>query len=110
MKTFHIDEASKFVLVVYSGVVTDSDLRFGLDDYGRLGPEYAFLVDFRGAIDFELSTRALRGLSEHWAAHRQRRCGVIAPTDIAFGICRMVEMYCDNPAVAVFRQEAQARE
>ena len=66
MKTFRIDQPNTSVLVVYSGVVTDADLLFGLDEYGRLGPEYSFLIDFREASEFDVSTMALRELASHW--------------------------------------------
>jgi hypothetical protein len=109
MKEFRIDHAARVVVVEYSGVVTNEDFLLGQQDYGTLDASYALLVDLSRAIDFAVTTEDMRRLAARFQPERRRRCAVIAPSDVAFGLSRMIEVFAENPGFGVFRSEAKAR-
>jgi hypothetical protein len=110
MKEFRIDHASRVVVVEYSGVVTNEDFLQGQQEYGVLDGSYSLLVDLSRTTDFKVTTDDLRRLAGRFTPERRGRCAVIAPSDVGFGLSRMIEVYAQNPGFAVFRTEQQARE
>jgi hypothetical protein len=114
LKQYDIDHDAHVVTVVYSGVVTDSDLRTGINEYGRLGSNYTVLVDLTTVERIDASAEALRELARVASGRRARkRCAVIAPTPVTFGMARMYQVFCLNETgdseVGVFSDAAAAR-
>jgi hypothetical protein len=110
MKTFRIDDTARVVFIQYSGGVTDSDLLIGLKEYGAVGPQYSFLVDFSNVAEFTITSEGIRRLAERSGPERRARCAVVAPSDVSSGLARMFEAYAENPGIAVFRTAMAARE
>jgi hypothetical protein len=110
MKEYRIDHAARVVVVTYSGVVTNEDFLLGQQDYGALDAGYAFLVDLSNTTDFSVGTDDLRRLAARFTPERRRVCAVVAPSDVAFGLSRMIEVFAQNPRFSVFRSEPEARE
>ena len=110
MKEYRIDHAARVVVVEYSGVVTNEDFLLGQQDYGALDADYAFLVDLTRSTEFAVTTDELRRLAARFTPERRRACAVVAPSDVAFGLSRMIEVFAQNPKFRVFRSEPEARE
>jgi len=109
MKTFRIDAAARLVIVDFAGVVTLSDLRAGLDEYNQTDPQYSFLIDLTAVEEFRVASEGIRLIAKGCCSGA-RKCAVIAPTAVAFGLARMYEAHADNCVVAVFRDAAAARQ
>src|SRR3569833_2334853 len=100
MKEFRIDHAARVVLIEYSGVVTNEDFLLGQQEYGQLDAAYDLLVDLSKASDFRVSPEDLRRLASRFAPERRGRIAAFAPSDVAFGLSRMLEVYAQNPGFA----------
>lgn len=110
MKEYHIDHAARVVVVEYSGVVTNNDFLHGQQEYGELDANYSFLVDLSNATEFQVSADDMRRLASRFTPERRKRLAVVAPSDVAFGLSRMLEVYAQNPGVGIFRTIEQGRE
>jgi hypothetical protein len=111
-----IDLEPPLVHTIFSGHVTDADLREHLrtlmaDD--RFDPMMPELVDLTDVTDVSV-TSAMVEASARWLLHAPRaRRAIVAPTDVLFGLSRMYQLYRDDlsgDTLRVFRTREQALE
>jgi hypothetical protein len=113
MKSVRVDQVRHLVFIDYSGVVVDSDLATGVEEYQDLGADYSVLIDLSQVQQFQITPDALRNVANRSSGSRARgRCALIAPTPVAFGLARMYEVFCDcetgDERVRVFDETAPA--
>jgi hypothetical protein len=113
MKSVRVDDVFHVVFIDYSGLVVDSDLVVGLEEYKDLGADYSVLIDLSRVEDFRITPEALRGVAHQSSGQRARsRCALVAQTPVAFGLARMYEVFCEgetgDSGVRVFGDHGQA--
>ncbi len=113
------DENRGGVIATYSGAVTPEEIFNSLverfDDTERGAALNYSIGDFTNASGLSLSASNVRELAARAQNVLRRQenltVAIVAPSDIAFGIGRMIQMYSSrNEGIAVFRTltEAQA--
>jgi hypothetical protein len=111
---------SHFLHTVFSGVVTDEDLKQQADAVAsdpEIQPPIRELVDLAGVTEDKISPESLRYIAAVDARNPGRfkgqKTAVVAPTDLLFGRACIFLSFSDSaktPAVVrVFRSENEAR-
>ena len=105
----------RLVVTTEEGCVTFADMRANLDrllNDPDFNPEFNQLSDATQATDSDLSTDNTRTLFKRKVFSTTARRAVVAPSEFAYGMARMLETYVElsrnGPVVAVFRDRASA--
>jgi hypothetical protein len=93
--------------VLYSGFVTNADLRVGLDTYTKVPLDYAFLIDLTEVQDFDVTPEGVRQAVEAWGKTPRKRV-VLAPTPTSYGFARMYATLSDRSGIEIFRDAEAA--
>jgi len=110
---FTIDPVRKVVFTTVWDEMTEQDVR---DHQERLlrdpqfDPEYSQLIDATGLKTVRLTSLSTDRLLRSRPFGRKARCAVIAESDLAYGISRMVELHCEMQGIPFrgFRKRAEA--
>ncbi len=97
------------------GVLTELESH---EHYRRLKADPAFdpsfrqLCDLRDVTDLQASTAHLQDLAAQRVFATGARRAFVAPTDLYFGLARMLQAFCDieGSTIGVFRTMAEAEE
>ncbi len=96
-RTQIIDDGKRLVIVRYSGVVSDEDLRTCVKELesAKFPPEYREFADLRQVTRFNATSSTLRTIaaSSSFAAGSIRV--ILAPSDESYGIGRMVQIFAE---------------
>ena len=107
--TIDIDRDKNLSVIKFSGIVPFEELRESLQDYYKSGPTEFIIVDLKnakGGAKTYSHDRVVQ-LSSYIENIRQDRekgmTAFVAPKDLYFGICRMLEIYKDGSSKITFR-------
>lgn len=110
-----IHKKHRLVITIEEGRVTFDDMRANQDRLlgdPDFNPEFNQLSDATLATDSDLSTDNTRTLFKRKVFSATSRRAVIAPSEFAYGMARMLEAHVElsknGPVVAVFRDRASA--
>lgn len=110
-----IHKEQRLVVTIEEGRVTFDDMRANQDhllNHPEFDPEFNQLSDATLATDTDLSANNIRLLLKRKVFSVSSRRAVIAPSEFAFGMARMLEAYVElssnGPVVAVFRDRDSA--
>ena len=110
MREISVQEEQRIVRIAYSGCVTDADMAGGSPDE-RVGSDgFSILVDLSGVDEFRVSGEAVEKVAKERKPVNDRRCAIVAPTAVAFGLSRMYQSYSGSPNVRVFQEASAALE
>jgi hypothetical protein len=110
---FTIDPGRKVVFTSVFDNLTEQDIR---DHQERLlqdpqfNPEYSELVDATKLKTVRLTSLSTDRLVRTRPFGKSARCAVIAESDLAFGISRMIELHCEEQGIPFrgFRNRPEA--
>ena len=111
--SFTIDPARKVVFTTVFDELTEQDVK----DYQerllrdpKFNPEYSQLMDATTLKTVRLTSLSTDRLLRTRPFKRTARCAVIASSDLAFGISRMIELHCEEQGIAFrgFRSRPEA--
>ncbi len=113
--SYFIDRSQQLVRSRAWGVLTELESH---EHYRRLKMDPAFLPSFRQLCDLrevtelEASTTHLRDLAAQQVFASGSQRAFVAPTDLYFGLARMLQTFCDleGSRIGVFRTMAEAEE
>ncbi|HEV3218992.1 MAG TPA: hypothetical protein VGZ48_04430 [Candidatus Acidoferrales bacterium] len=113
--SFKIDPARKVVFTTVSDELTEEDVRKYQEQLLRdpkFDPEYSQLIDATNLKSVRLSSLSTDRLLRTRPFKQSARCAVIAESDLAFGISRMIEVHCEAQGIPFrgFRKRANAEE
>lgn len=110
-----IHKKLRLVVTTEEGCVTFADMRANQDRLlsdPEFDPEFNQLSDATQATDSDLSTDNTRTLFKRKVFSTTARRAVVAPSEFAYGMARMLESYVElsknGPMVAVFRDRPSA--
>ncbi len=111
--TFTIDPTRKVVFTTVSDDLTEQDVREyqeGLLRDPLFNPEYSQLMDATTLKTVRLTSLSTDRLIRTRPFKRSARCAVIAESDLAFGISRMIELHCEEQGIPFrgFRKRPEA--
>jgi hypothetical protein len=111
--TFTIDPARKVVFTTVSGELTEQDLRDHQEKLlsdPQFNPEYSQLMDATPLKTVRLTSLSTERLLRTRPFKQSARCAVIAESDLAYGISRMIELHCEARGIPFrgFRKRAEA--
>lgn len=112
--TFDIDPGRGLILTKATGVVTGAEileLKKRLVADPRFSAELRSFADLRGITDLQVSPADVNALLEFDRSHpgcsERIRLGLLAGSDVVYGMARMYEMRSQREnGIAVFRREA----
>ncbi|MFP4310220.1 MAG: hypothetical protein ACLFPR_11680 [Desulfococcaceae bacterium] len=94
------------IISTFSGKVDSADLYCNFEvmpQDPRFHPDMDHLVDFSGVARVEVPTETIRKVAEEYRVFSdQCRRIIVAPQDLAYGLCRMYEGYRDLPESRFF--------
>ncbi len=113
--TFTIDPARKVVFTTVSDELTEQDVREYQERLLRdpqFNPEYSQLMDATTLKTVRLTSLSTERLIRTRPFKQSARCAVIAESDLAFGISRMIELHCEAQGIPFrgFRKRAEAED
>lgn len=110
-----VDARRRLVVTRAHGRVTEAEVfreMAALHADSEFEPQHAHLVDLCGVTGADLSSNAIVRLVRDTRFAADTRVGLIAPTDLVFGLARMYELFAPRsaPEIAVFRETGEALE
>ncbi len=111
--SFKIDPARKTILTTVWDDLTEEDVREHQERLmhdPQFNPEYSELVDATGLKTIRLTALSTDRLVRSRPFGHSAKCAVIAESDLAFGISRMIELHCEEKGIPFrgFRKRAEA--
>jgi hypothetical protein len=111
--TFTIDPARRVVFTAVVDELTEQDVKDYQEQLLRdpkFNPEYSQLIDATNLKTVRLTSLSTDRLLRTRPFKKDARVAVIAESDLAFGISRMIEMHCEHMGITFrgFRKRPEA--
>jgi len=108
-----VDPARKIVLTRVWGDWTEADIKTYQQDLRNnreFDPQFSQLIDMMGLATVRLTSLSVDRLLRTRVFTKNARCAVIAESDLAYGISRMIELHCEARGISfrAFRGRREA--